>query len=87
MENMHSSHVIKCPYCDKEYFPSEIFVPKYFIGTANHITSDICLGNDMELFETYICDKCNNVFEVNAEVNFTTKRTIFGNFDKEFIQK
>lgn len=87
MESINQDHIIRCPYCGKEYFPSEIFVPKNFIGTAFHLTEDLYLGSDMELLETYICDKCDSSFEVVANVSFESRKTIFGNFNEEFSQK
>ena len=86
MENINSEHIIYCPYCNREYFPGEIFMPKHFLGTASHMTDDIYFGNDMELSETYNCDKCGNIFVVEAEVKFNSKTTVFGNFNEDFCQ-
>ena len=32
--------VIKCPYCNAEYLPSEIIFPKEFFGTPSEILKD-----------------------------------------------
>jgi transposase-like protein len=86
MENINKGHIIKCPYCNREYFPAEIFMPKSFIGTAFHISETLYVGNDMELSESYTCDSCNSSFNVEAEVTFKVSKTEFGNFDEIFTQ-
>ena len=87
MESINNEHIIKCPYCSREYFPSEIFIPKHFVGTAFHVTEDLYLGSDMELTESYTCDRCNSSFRIVAEVKFTCEKTVFGNFNEDFCQK
>jgi hypothetical protein len=84
MENIRNDHILSCPYCNKRYFPGEIFIPKNFLGTACFISEELYIGNDMELTETYTCDACNNIFKVSAEVSFTCSRTKIGNFDENF---
>lgn len=67
---------IKCPYCDTEYLPSEIFYPYHFLGQENNIERDTLGqilyfdGLDADHSETYICDKCNKQFKVEAEIKF-----------------
>lgn len=62
--------VIKCPYCNYEYLPGEIYLPKYFLGQPKDIERtidgkiDIELGLPQDLSEHYICDKCNKPFTV-----------------------
>lgn len=72
------TEIIKCPNCDAEYLPAEIFLPKEFIGKPYFIEKnyagkllDFC-GENMNLHETYICDKCNKRFNIKATVYFTT---------------
>lgn len=87
MENISKDHIIKCPYCNREYFPGEIFMPKSFLGSAFHMSETLYTGSDMELKETYSCDSCNGYFKVEAAVNFTVTREPYGNFNEIFIQK
>ena len=82
MENITNSHIISCPHCGKKYFPSEIFVPKNFLGTAFYITDEIYVGSDMDLQERYTCDACNNTFCVEAHVSFKSYESKIKNFDE-----
>ena len=84
MENLRSNHIIKCPYCTAEYFPSEIFIPKSFLGTACHIDNNSYFGKDMDLSESYTCDNCNNIFIVEAEVKFISKKSKINTFEEDF---
>jgi len=86
MENINKEHIIKCPYCNREYFPGEIFMPKSFLGSAFHLSETMYLGNDMELEESYSCDSCNGTFTVQAKVNFEVFKAPFENFDEIFTQ-
>ena len=87
MENMISNdHIIRCPYCNREYFPGEIFMPKSFLGTAFHLSETLYFGSDMDLVESYCCDSCNSTFNVEAKVNFQVLKSPFGNFDEIFSQ-
>lgn len=87
MENIDKDHIIRCPYCNREYFPGEIFMPKSFLGSALHLSETLCIGSDMELQETYNCDACNSYFTVEASVTFSSRPTSFGNFDQLYTQK
>jgi transposase-like protein len=84
MENILKEHIIKCPYCGKEYFPSEIYVPKNFLGTACHMGCDIYFGEDMDLLESYTCDSCNNLFSVEATITFNSKKSKINTFNEDF---
>lgn len=74
-------NVIKCPICGREYHPSEIFVPKYFFGTAvvrrdeKGKIIDI-IGDDMDLSENYCCDNCNTTFNISSEISFSSDAII-----------
>lgn len=82
-------NVIVCPYCGREYLPSEIYIPKSFIGNASSIirtTSgkiDTFFGKNMDLSEEYTCDKCLGKFNVSAKVSFYSKK-IGNDFEKEY---
>lgn len=67
--------IIKCPYCDYEYVPGEIFLPNWLIGQPKEVERD-CYGHIIysdditDLKEEYICDKCNKCFIVEANIKF-----------------
>lgn len=84
MENINNSHIITCPYCGKKYFPSEIYVPKNFLGTAFYIDDEMYMGNDMDLQEKYTCDACNSLFIVDAAVTFSSKKSKMNTFNEDF---
>lgn len=73
---MANLNIICCPYCGKKYFPSEIYIPKNFLGDAFYINDDLYLGDTMDLNETYTCDACKCIFKVYAEVKFKSEKTI-----------
>lgn len=69
--------VIKCPRCDTEYLPAEIYLPNSFLGKPSGIYKvngkiDWYSGLSMDTNESYVCDRCNCRFHVNAKVFFTT---------------
>lgn len=74
-----NSRMIICPYCGKKYFPSEIYVPTNFLGTARQLTDTLYVGEEMDLHETYECDNCHNIFSISAEVSFSTEPTVVKN--------
>ena len=84
-------NVIICPHCGREYLPSEIYIPKSFIGDARSIIRtnagkiDTFFGNSMDLNEEYTCDKCLEKFKINAKVSFYTKAV--EPFSEEYCSK
>lgn len=38
--NEFIKQTIKCPYCDTEYLPSEIFLPEHFLGQEHDVERD-----------------------------------------------
>lgn len=83
---------INCPYCNKEYHPSEIFIPKAFFGHPSNIVRNELnqiidfTGTDMDTNETFCCYNCNKVFKISANINFIiTPETI--DFDEEYERK
>lgn len=83
---MASTKVIVCPYCYRKYAASEIFVPSAFFGDAVMVNDEV-VGNGMDLTESFQCDECNQLFNISAEISFSTKKTTIGNFEEEFLQK
>lgn len=80
---------ISCPVCGREYAPSEIFIPKYFMGNIKDKVLDengkieLFNGTDMDLSETYICDGCNNTLKIKADIKFDVS-CVFECFDEEY---
>lgn len=91
MKKQNKLEVIICPYCGREYLPSEIYIPNSFIGNANSVIRtnagkiDTFFGNSMDLKEEYTCDKCNGKFDISARVSFFTKKK--ESFNEEFSSK
>ena len=83
--------LVKCPHCNAEYVPSEIYLPKYFLGIPKYIHRNEenkitgITGSDMDLNETYQCDFCGNKFSVKAKVTFSTKEVKSINMDEDYI--
>lgn len=83
---------IECPCCGREYLPCEIYLPDSFLGKTKTIIRknsgkiDTFFGKNMDLKETYVCDKCNSKFSVFAKVSFYTNE-IKDEFDEEFVSK
>ena len=81
---------INCPNCGYEYLPSELFIPNSFFGRPVHIERDATgkiieyQGSSIDLFENYVCDKCNHSFRIIAKIGFSTEEHKFENFDEDY---
>lgn len=70
---------INCPNCNYQYLPGEIFDPKHFLGQPKNIIRNSLgeiLGYEgikMDPNETFICEHCNEPFEVFAKINVSIK--------------
>lgn len=92
---MAKKTTIRCPYCNQEYLPAEIYYPDEFLGTPSQIikteTGDILGfdGEDMNTEETFICDKCGKQFAVDAVVTFKTEKinSVFDDTDDFDIEE
>lgn len=75
---MAKKTTIRCPHCNYEYLPAEIYFPKYFLGNPSEIIRDEagCIlgyqGKDMDTVEQYCCDNCKQLFNVDASITFKT---------------
>lgn len=73
---MKTSNKIVCT-CGAEYLPAEIFFPDKFLGNPGNVEKDVYHkiifypGENMDLSETYTCDKCNRKMNIRAKVQFT----------------
>ena len=76
---MRKDILIKCPHCGAEYLPAEIFYPNHFLGKPSNIEKTSCGsidcydGQNMNLSEEYLCDKCDTTFAVRAQITFNTR--------------
>lgn len=81
---------IKCPYCNYEYHPSQIFVPKYVFGKCLDITHDdtgkiIRTVGDTSCFkEQYNCDNCHNTFSVSLHMVFKSSKECEEDFREDY---
>lgn len=73
---------IKCPHCQAEYLPAEIFLPNSLLGKPREIEKDAngqiiqYLGTNMDPIESYRCDFCNRKFNVEMSVKFFTNSKV-----------
>ena len=69
---------IKCPHCNYQYLPGEIFDPKHFLGQPTRIIRDEdgeVLGHkgiEMDTTESFTCYNCDKDFLVKARISFVT---------------
>lgn len=67
---------IKCPSCNAEYLPEEIFVSLLDNNTNIEKTEDtheIVNSNYIgQIEDSYICDYCNTKFKVIAKLSFNS---------------
>lgn len=75
---MKKQQIIKCPNCQAEYLPAEIYLPDALLGRPRKIEKDSngkilnYFGTNMDLMETYRCDFCNRKFNVTLNPKFFT---------------
>lgn len=85
--------IIECPNCGYEYLPAEIFLPQYFFGRPKNIERDengklvSYEGTSVDLFEKYICDKCDTEFRVVSKLQLTTELDFPDNFNFDYATK
>lgn len=88
--NKLNGFFIECPHCKAQYLPSEIFMPKEFLGSPENImktangTIEYYSGDNMDLNENFTCDYCNTNFNVEAVVNFKTSVDELSNFNEDY---
>lgn len=88
---MNKYQIIRCPYCDAEYLPGEIFLPKYFLGQPQEIEKDYrgkilySDGIEQDLNEVYTCDYCKSIFNIKAEIRYKVEEKL--NLQDAYIQK
>lgn len=74
--NKKKESIITCPFCGREYFPAELYVPSAFFGRPVDIDRDeeghilVFEGTGLDTKESYECDGCGQVFDIAAKVEF-----------------
>lgn len=82
--------IIKCPYCDAEYLPGEIFLPDEFLGQPTDVEKDYKHqilfngGKDQNVEETYTCDYCGKQFTVKADINYKVDKVNAVDFSSDY---
>ena len=73
--------VIKCPHCQAQYLPAEIYMPNAFLGRPEDLVKDSLgkiiyedyrEGQEPEMIEHFICDYCDKPFVIEATVTYKT---------------
>lgn len=67
---------IKCPKCDAEYLPEEIFVSllnnNYYIQKTDDTHEIIDSDYTGQVEDSYTCNYCNTTFKVQCKLSFTS---------------
>ena len=82
-------NIIKCPKCNQEYLPGEIFIPNSFLGQPRDVYREDgkivnYRGVNQSLTETYTCDNCGHTFDIEAQITYKVESSI-ANFDEDFV--
>lgn len=75
---------IKCPHCNAEYLPGEIYMPGALIGQPDELVKD-SLGKIIYtdyytperepcMTEQFVCEYCNKPFIVEATVTYKIQK-------------
>jgi sarcosine oxidase delta subunit len=71
--------VIKCPHCQAQYLPAEIYMPGAFLGRPEDLVKDSFgkilyedyrEGNEPEMIEHFICEYCDKPFVIEATITY-----------------
>ena len=83
LEQQKKWPVIRCPHCNTEYSPAEIFMPGDLIGKPDTVLRD-ALGkiiyqeydedNEPAQVGHYICDECGKPFTVEPVITYKVKK-------------
>lgn len=81
--------LITCPVCGREYMPGEIYLPKSFFGKQTEVVRnnegkiEFFLGDDMDLWEEFVCEDCLTKMKIKANLTFEVT-AIKNDFDEEY---
>ena len=85
-----SKQLLVCPKCGAEYLPCEIFYPKEFFGGSPRIVKNAegkmisPSDNTMQMSESYECDYCHCMMQVQAKIGFTVKVDVMNDFSEDY---
>lgn len=89
-DDLRKDIVIKCPSCDCEYLPGEIYIPNRLIGQPKEVERTVegriwmYDGIEPDMEETFICEKCGKPFKIKAKLSFDTEYNSKYDFSEEF---
>lgn len=89
-DDLRKDIVIKCPRCDCEYLPGEIYLPKHLVGQPKEVERTVegkiwmYDGIEQNTEETFICEKCGKPFKVKASMSFETTYDAAHDFSEDF---
>lgn len=81
---------IRCPHCEWEYLPGEIYYPKHFLGQPKDIERtvegniDVYNGIEQNLEEVFYCEHCGKPFRVHAKVEYNVEKAVELDFDSDY---
>ena len=84
---------LRCPVCNQEYLPSEVFYPEAVFGKQYDITKDnegtikFYLGDDPEYDEEFVCDSCMTKLKVHMKMAFDIEIDDNKDFEEEYETK
>ncbi len=73
--------LIKCPHCQAQYLPGEIYIPGALIGQPDDLVKDgfgkilyedYAEGNEPQFIEHFTCEYCDKPFVIEATVTYKT---------------
>ena len=65
----NNQNIIRCPQCDREYLPGEIYLPTQFLGQPKEVTKtsdgkiDLYEGIEQNTCERFKCEHCNTTYD------------------------
>jgi ribosomal protein L37AE/L43A len=90
---MRNENIIKCPNCDTQYLPGEIYLPEHFLGQPKDVERDITgkivwqEGIEQNLVEIFTCEKCGKTFTVTANISYSTSIDKRKDMDEVYTSK
>jgi hypothetical protein len=81
---MKSTTRIKCPHCNAEYLPGEIYMPGALVGQPDELVKDSfgriiyedysTPDREPDLTESFVCEYCDKPFVVEATVTYKIQK-------------
>jgi len=83
--------IIRCPKCNWEYLPGEIFIPSQLIGQPKDIERtvdgkiDTYYGIYPDKQEQFCCEHCGCALLIKADIKYSVTHDIEHDFSDDFI--